>query len=70
MFPKIPSPEEVGFIIDAFIQSRGIVLEILAIWDSTMMEDIKVLRAIGPQLIKVVWNKLVNTDTLINWSEI
>uniref|UniRef100_A0A8C2Q6E0 Interphotoreceptor retinoid-binding protein like n=1 Tax=Cyprinus carpio TaxID=7962 RepID=A0A8C2Q6E0_CYPCA len=62
--PKIPSPEEVGFIIDALFK-----VEVLAgnigYLRCDMMEDIQVLRAIGPELVKVVWNKLVNTDMLI-----
>ncbi|XP_059387624.1 retinol-binding protein 3-like [Carassius carassius] len=62
--PKIPSPEEVGFIIDALFK-----VEVLAgnigYLRSDMMEDFQVLRAIGPELVKVVWNKLVNTDMLI-----
>ncbi len=62
--PKIPSPEEVGFIIDALYKVE-VLSGNIGYLRFDMMEDIKVLRAIGPQLIKVVWNKLVNTDTLI-----
>uniref|UniRef100_A0A672KTK9 Retinol binding protein 3 n=1 Tax=Sinocyclocheilus grahami TaxID=75366 RepID=A0A672KTK9_SINGR len=62
--PKIPSPEEVGFIIDALFKVE-VLSGNIGYLRFDMMEDIKVLGAIGTQLIKVVWNKLVNTDTLI-----
>uniref|UniRef100_A0A673GQT7 Retinol-binding protein 3-like n=1 Tax=Sinocyclocheilus rhinocerous TaxID=307959 RepID=A0A673GQT7_9TELE len=62
--PKIPSPEEVGFIIDTLFKVE-VLSGNIGYLRFDMMEDIKVLGAIGPQLIKVVWNKLVNTDMLI-----
>ncbi|XP_043086885.1 retinol-binding protein 3-like [Puntigrus tetrazona] len=62
--PKIPSPEEAGFIIDAMFKVEVLPGNI-GYLRSDMMEDIKVLRAIGPQLVRVVWNKLVNTEMLI-----
>ncbi|XP_067285428.1 retinol-binding protein 3-like [Pseudorasbora parva] len=62
--PKIPSPEEVGFIIDALFKVE-VISGNIGYLRFDMMEDIKVLRAIGPQLLTAVWNKLVNTDMLI-----
>lgn len=62
--PKIPSPEEVGFIIDALFKVE-VMSGNIGYLRFDMMEDIKVLRAIGPQLIKAVWSKLINTDVLI-----
>ncbi|XP_048026980.1 retinol-binding protein 3-like [Megalobrama amblycephala] len=62
--PKIPSPEEVGFIIDALFKVE-VMSGNIGYLRFDMMEDIKVLRAIGPQLIKAVWSKLMNTDVLI-----
>lgn len=62
--PKIPSPEEVGFIIDALFKVE-VMSGNIGYLRFDMMEDIKVVRAIGPQLIKAVWSKLVNTDMLI-----
>ncbi|XP_051523807.1 retinol-binding protein 3 [Myxocyprinus asiaticus] len=62
--PKIPSPEEAGFIIDTLFKTE-VMSGNIGYLRFDMMEDITVVRAIGPQLIKVVWNKLVNTDVLI-----
>ncbi|XDV45169.1 hypothetical protein PO909_013306 [Leuciscus waleckii] len=62
--PNIPSLEEVGFIIDALFKVE-VMSGNIGYLRFDMMEDIKVVRAIGPQLIKAVWSKLVNTDTLI-----
>ncbi|ROJ44606.1 Retinol-binding protein 3 [Anabarilius grahami] len=62
--PKIPSPEEVGFIIDALFKVE-VMSGNIGYLRFDMMEDIKVVRAIGPQLIKAVWSKLMNTDVLV-----
>uniref|UniRef100_A0A3P8ZKB6 Tail specific protease domain-containing protein n=1 Tax=Esox lucius TaxID=8010 RepID=A0A3P8ZKB6_ESOLU len=62
--PKIPTNEEVDYIIDALFK-----LEVMpgnvGYLRFDMMADIEVMRAISPQLIKLVWSKLVNTDTMI-----
>ncbi|KAG8008989.1 Retinol-binding protein 3 [Nibea albiflora] len=62
--PKIPTAEEVGYMIDALFK-----IELLAgnvgYLRFDMMADVEVVKAIGVQLIKLVWNKIVNTDALI-----
>ncbi|XP_039513575.1 retinol-binding protein 3-like isoform X1 [Pimephales promelas] len=62
--PKIPSPEEVGFIIDALFKVE-VMSGNIGYLRIDMMEDVKVVRAIGPQLVKAVWSKLVSTDMLV-----
>ncbi|KAM6897508.1 retinol-binding protein 3 [Xenentodon cancila] len=62
--PKIPAVEEVGFIIDALFKIELLPGNV-GYLRFDMMVDIEVVKAIGPQLIKSVWNKIVNTDALI-----
>ncbi|XP_061564339.1 retinol-binding protein 3-like [Cololabis saira] len=62
--PKIPTAEEVGFIIDALFKVELLPGNI-GYLRFDMMADVEVIKAIGPQLITSVWNKIVNTDSLI-----
>ncbi|XP_039991900.1 retinol-binding protein 3-like [Xiphias gladius] len=61
---KIPTAEEVGYIIDALFKIELLPGNV-GYLRFDMMADIKVLKAIGPQLIKLVWSKIVNTDAVI-----
>ncbi|XP_028264574.1 retinol-binding protein 3 [Parambassis ranga] len=62
--PKIPTAEEVGYIIDALFKIELLPGKI-GYLRFDMMADIEFLKAIGPQLIKLVWSKIVNTEALI-----
>lgn len=62
--PKIPTAEEVGYIIDALFKIELLPANI-GYLRFDMMADVEVVKAIGPHLIKLVWSKIVNTDGLI-----
>ncbi|KAF7646722.1 hypothetical protein LDENG_00183430 [Lucifuga dentata] len=62
--PKIPTAEEVGYIINAVFKVE-ILPGNVGYLRSDMMMDVEVVKAIEPQLIKLVWSKIVNTDALI-----
>ncbi len=62
--PKIPTAEEVGYMIDALFKIELLPGNV-GYLRFDMMADIEVVKAIGPQLIKSVWSKIANTDGLI-----
>nr|XP_020500477.1 retinol-binding protein 3 [Labrus bergylta] len=62
--PKIPTAEEVGYMIDALLK-LDLLPGNVGFLRFDMMADVEVVKAIGPQLIKLVWSKIVNTDALI-----
>lgn len=61
---KIATTEKGSDTIDALFKVKNLPGNVGYI-RFDMMADIDVLKAKGPQLIKSVWNKIVNTDALI-----
>lgn len=62
--PKIPTVEEAEYIIKALFKTE-LLPDNVGYLRFDMMADTEVVKAIAPQLIKLVWNKIVNTDALI-----
>ncbi|XP_029312618.1 retinol-binding protein 3 [Cottoperca gobio] len=62
--PKIPNAEEVGYIINALFKIELLPGNV-GYLRVDMMADVEVVKAIGPQVVKLVWSKIVNTDALI-----
>lgn len=62
--PKVPTAEEAGYLIDALFKTE-ILPGNVGYLRFDMMADIEVVKAAGPQLVKMVWSKIVNTDALI-----
>lgn len=62
--PKIPTAEEAGYMIDALFKTE-ILPGNVGYLRFDMMADIELVKATGPQLIKMVWSKIVNTDALV-----
>lgn len=62
--PKVPTAEEAGYLIDALFKTE-ILPGNVGYLRFDMMADIEVVKATAPQLVKMVWNKIVNTDALI-----
>ncbi|XP_074519880.1 retinol-binding protein 3 [Halichoeres trimaculatus] len=62
--PKIPTAEEAGYMIEALFKTELLPGNV-GYLRFDMMADVEVLKAIGPQLIKLVWSKIVHTNSLI-----
>lgn len=62
--PKVPTAEEAGYLIDASFKTE-ILPGNVGYLRFDLMADIEVVKAAGAQLVKMVWNKIVSTDSLI-----
>uniref|UniRef100_A0A3B3VPG1 Retinol binding protein 3 n=1 Tax=Poecilia latipinna TaxID=48699 RepID=A0A3B3VPG1_9TELE len=62
--PKMPSPEEFGYIAESLFKTEVLPGNI-GYLRFDMMLDIEVVKGVGPQLLNSVWKKMVNTEALI-----
>ncbi|KAK2820885.1 hypothetical protein Q5P01_023844 [Channa striata] len=62
--PKIPTEEEAEHLINALFKTE-LLPHNVGYLRFDMMVDTEVLKAIGPQLIRLVWSKIINTNALI-----
>ncbi|XP_038599275.1 retinol-binding protein 3 [Tachyglossus aculeatus] len=62
--PAIPSPEELAYLVEALFKTELLPGRLGYLRFDTMADG-KVVRAVGPQLVRLVWEELVDAEALV-----